>query len=613
MSTLEWLLLILAIFGGLDLAGRGFRLLAGFFPVLLRFQGRIWRVVADTVRVRSFRKKAVAIQIEEVVNQSAYDLQQYLPKGWIKRAKINWVRSGRESLAREGEIILRIRPHTEDDGTLMQALWVYYQHALFPASRDRLPEDLRSSVALAVTRASLQKSRPYLVATFDKSFLTSIPIDRKPVIEKFADCVRLNDYGLLMGPFVREVEAAAGRLQFEADTQKLAGVCEAVLAHMLSFQPLLRYPVKPDEEWALRAPGASYAFLLVSRPPDMRPEIDAYVKRIRSHLDRGVGRIYVIGRQEEREFVHSVIKGILTLRELKGSEFFSLSRDYRGDEGGIGALLTIDDVIARLDVAPRYEEAKSIEVQLAPAQQEQVGSGNPVPLDANGDLAKIAESLVVQLSDYDGAWIPLTSFGNSLRHHMPDFDPREYGGRNLSAVLRRIPSLELDERGIGPNKSVFVRVRNNGMPATATASPIGQERIPEIADLLAAADDSLPLLTSDEFSAVFTAIAEEVNARGYSISNTSKNVRDIVRAKDVSVSRKEIGFILTGLQYYGHRFDRPSDARTLASDFAENLISFAAKRNVSLTPAQKDELRAWVQGSEKTPSDNQDQLERRAR
>src|SRR5690606_25967639 len=80
-----------------------------------------------------------------------------------------------------------------------------------------------------------------------------------------------------------------------------------------------------------------------------------------------------------------------------------------------------------------------------------------------------------QLSDYEGAWISLANFGGVLRDRLPDFSPERYGGRNLLAVLRQLPALEFDERGLGPAKSVFVRMREgtngNQPPVAAPTGP----------------------------------------------------------------------------------------------------------------------------------------------
>jgi hypothetical protein len=99
-NGIEVLLLILAIFGGLDLASRVIKLLVSISPTLLSAQTKLWRYTADGARVAVFRRMAIAATIEEILNQTAFQLEGYLPKGWVRRAKIKWVRAGGRAFCR---------------------------------------------------------------------------------------------------------------------------------------------------------------------------------------------------------------------------------------------------------------------------------------------------------------------------------------------------------------------------------------------------------------------------------------------------------------------------------------------------------------------------------
>ena len=100
---------------------------------------------------------------------------------------------------------------------------------------------------------------------------------------------------------------------------------------------------------------------------------------------------------------------------------------------------------------------------------------------AQNDLAKITEDLIVQLSDYEGAWISLAEFGNALRNQVPEFTPQRYGGRNLVSVLRKLEFLEFDERGAGPAKAVYVRMRAD--TGSTTHSVVSNANEPDYARL----------------------------------------------------------------------------------------------------------------------------------
>ena len=88
MSYMELLLLVLAILGGIDLAKKGVDVVSSSFPHLLSARAKMWKLLADSFTVPAFRRRAIATRVEEVLNQTAFKLQQYLPKRWVKRAKI---------------------------------------------------------------------------------------------------------------------------------------------------------------------------------------------------------------------------------------------------------------------------------------------------------------------------------------------------------------------------------------------------------------------------------------------------------------------------------------------------------------------------------------------
>lgn len=468
MNTVELARLVLTILGGLVIADKGLKVLVALFPRVLTAQSKTWHFVADTIAIRAFRRRAIATGIEAVLNQTAFKLQRHLPTGWVRRVRIRWVRGSQTSQFSDGHIVLRIRPGKNPDHNFIQSLYTYFSSALFPDCRDILPDEIVSSVALAITRASLEGDREYLLGEFDNVFLRNFGEDHRAILDHFGDCVRLNEYGFLMGPFLREVDRVAKDARYSSMRAKIPEMIQQILDHMLAFQPLLRID-KPDDNWFYEGPCTSCGFILVSKPANIRPGIDAYVKRAKSRVQKGIQHLYVIGRYEEREFVYAVIDALLAIRELKGLETFPLFRDYRGDPNGIGALLGLDEMLGKLGLTLRSRDKVQVhsagtpatdKISLAVTSTVGLGDESSLGLDttAQRDLGEVAEDLIIQLSDYDGAWIPLAYFGAELRRQLPEFTPQHYGGRNLISVLRRLDCLEFDERGAGPAKSVYVRL-----------------------------------------------------------------------------------------------------------------------------------------------------------
>ena len=462
--TIEDLKLVLAILGGIVTIAETYKLLVNSFVYLQTVRARVWRFLADVITVHSFRRRAVATRIEEVLNQSAFKLRHHLPKGWIKRASIRWVRISELAMLHEGQIVLRIRPGINHEQSLMQSLYNYFCNALFPETKDILPTDIVSAIALAVTRASLEGEHAYLLEEFDERFIKSLSENQQGILDYYADFVSLNNYGYLMGALIREVDCAASDSRFVLSKAVLNEEIKKITAHMIAFQTKIQIQIQqlPEDSWSYNSnQGTSYGFLLISRPPQTRPAIDAYVKHAQSMVQRGIRRLYVIGRQEEKDFVNTVILAMVNIRELKVVSIFPLFRDYRGKYNGVGAMLAVNEILRGLTLTQRPLEVAQRELPLtAPVSApESVSKLDVATENSDYNLAEIAENIIVQLSNAPKEWIPLTQFGDQLRKQIPDFTPKQYGGRNLMAVLEKMSTLELEKRGDGPAKAVYVRVK----------------------------------------------------------------------------------------------------------------------------------------------------------
>jgi len=460
MSNAEKILIVISIIGAISLIFQGIHLLTILMPRFLSARARFWRFLSDVVKIRYFKRAAIGSRIEQTVNQTAFRLKADLPPDWIKRAKIKWIRNNKMAEFGEGKLVLRVRPQKDQDLNLMNALYSYYAGAIFPNTKAVLPQDITCGVSLAITRVALEEEHPFLLEEFDEHFLNNTKITDQQTIDCFADCVRLNDFGFLMGPFIREVDQAASTSRFGERRDQIPLLIKPMLNHMLNFQNVNLN--LPESAWFFNGPSTSYGFSLVSRPPHTRPPVDTYVQRAQDLLSKGVKRFYVIGRKEEAAFVKSVIKSINSIRELRLVELFRLNKDYRGQGRGLGALFVVDEVLMKLNPNLRWPSA-------ADSLRSQVPDGTSaieadVEFTENVDsLQHLVEQLIISQSDYDNQWIFLGEIGNKLRQEIPDFMPQSYGGHNLHSILKRMESLEFDQRGLGPAKSVYVRIRKENI------------------------------------------------------------------------------------------------------------------------------------------------------
>lgn len=78
----------------------------------------------------------------------------------------------------------------------------------------------------------------------------------------------------------------------------------------------------------------------------------------------------------------------------------------------------------------------------APANVED-SSAKAAPLQLPADAVPILMRVIEQMDTEDG-WVPLGAVGNQLANLAPDFDPRTFGFRKLSDLVRQTEAFELD-------------------------------------------------------------------------------------------------------------------------------------------------------------------------
>ena len=75
-------------------------------------------------------------------------------------------------------------------------------------------------------------------------------------------------------------------------------------------------------------------------------------------------------------------------------------------------------------------------------------------------LIKLIADSISDIAEEDG-WVFLGVLGNLILKKQPDFDPRNYGFKKLVDIIKRIPSVQLDERQTGKNNisHFYVRIK----------------------------------------------------------------------------------------------------------------------------------------------------------
>ncbi len=335
----------LAIAGGIVLALNLLKLLFDLVPKLGALKSDIYRAASSRIRHRSLEKRAIAADIENVVNTAISSLTPELPAGWLSRVRIQWVRTDSLDPLADGDTVLRLRPLGNQDANLVGGIYFALHTALFPGVKEVIPATPRRAAILQLARRTLLKTHPYAVADLEARYVEPAIKDDPETAYYLGHYGTLDDRGFLTTVFIRELATLAIKVRHSEHRITIAEDLKVILEHLLAFAKTPR--AIPDELWQKTTERYSYGFLLVARPYSRITQ--AYVRRANERADNGVSRLYVLGANQEKSFVRAVIRDISHNTRYVLVELVRANRDYRGEDGGICAVFDIKHAQQKAD------------------------------------------------------------------------------------------------------------------------------------------------------------------------------------------------------------------------------------------------------------------------
>lgn len=337
---------ILAFIGGAVLVLTFLKLLLDVIPKLNSFRSYVYRSISGRLKYRALEKRAIASNIEEVINNSVSFLQKELPVAWISKAKIDWVREEIPEELEEEELILRIRPFDDQDQNLMNGIFYFFTKALFRGIKEVVPHLPRKAAVLQLSRRTISKNHPYALSDFERRYLdTAIELDEE-IAYYLGHYNTMDSRGYFTGVYIREVADLAERVRYSPLRSQIVDELREIVNQIASF--IKQYPNHPDELWYRKSEISSYAFLLVARPLPWR-RVDTYVNKALYRANNDIERLYVLGADQEKSFVRKVIGAIAKRTEYSLLEVFEQNKDYRGESGGICAIFDLSAATRETD------------------------------------------------------------------------------------------------------------------------------------------------------------------------------------------------------------------------------------------------------------------------
>ncbi len=343
---------VFAYIGSLTVLIYFIKLLCEVLPNLDKIKAQIYTRISTYFKHKKLEKRAIASNIESVVNSVVKEIKNELPRGWIYKTSIEWVKNDNYEDLDENENIIRMRPLESQDLNLMNGVFFYFTKTLFPGTKEIIPEIIRKSAILQISRRTLNKKHPYVVKKFEKQFIDGAIKLNNIISEYIGKFDALDQKGFFTSAYLREAHELANKVRYSELRTQIKDELSSILSHIQKFLNLYSTTHASDEFWYRIGKANSYGFLLVARP--FHPSTKPYVKRANEHLARGVQRLYVMGVNQERRFFKQVVNAISRDTKYKLLELFHLNKDYRGESGGIAAIF--DSSLNQRETEQRVED-----------------------------------------------------------------------------------------------------------------------------------------------------------------------------------------------------------------------------------------------------------------
>jgi hypothetical protein len=329
----------LEIIGSLSLIFGFIHVLFKVIPQLRNFKNSSINYFAEKFKNKKLQKKAIANNIEKVVNDIVIDVRKELPIGWLKKVSIKWISGNKLIKSEENLLILKLKPLQNQDYNLINGVFHCFNNSLFPDTIDVIPKNIHKASVMLLSKRALITHFPFLKDQFETNIVETAIKSDPTIAEFYGKFDEIDKEGYFTGTFIREVHHIAKCARYNEKRKQIEMEIRELLSHIIIFQN--KKPNSNEDVWFRKGLISNYGFILVAKP--FHSKVDVYVSRALKRAQKGIYRLYVLGCNQERFFFKKVIKAISTIPEYKLIELYKLNRDYRGEKGGVGALLIIED------------------------------------------------------------------------------------------------------------------------------------------------------------------------------------------------------------------------------------------------------------------------------
>jgi small subunit ribosomal protein S1 len=265
--------------------------------------GAIWQVLAGPFKF--LRKKAIRFQIEGPLTKSLKKISQELPEIDIPELKINWVKTDDlETKLKEGKAIIKLKFENDNSRNIIKATSIYVKDAFLSNSKPYLSPNFTKAIDLTVTKKILLNANLKNKGNIIPLFINENKNVSSEVFEKCEKFEEIDDNGLFTRVILRELNGLGERLFGRTPKQQ----------HHIESEEFLNFVHNVvireyDDNTPLVYNNNIFkvGFLLVAKAETYNTYgLEAYYRRIRLSLAKGVKTFYLLARTDKVEILEKV-------------------------------------------------------------------------------------------------------------------------------------------------------------------------------------------------------------------------------------------------------------------------------------------------------------------
>ena len=174
-------------------------------------------------------------------------------------------------------------------------------------------------------------------------------------------------------------------------------------------------------------------------------------------------------------------------------------------------------------------------------------------------------------------------------------DSRWAGAGTFKNLLQSADNLEF-EIATSPSPGYLYDPKRHDLPTDEAETDV--DVTPELNALIGLVYQATgtPNLTPKQYAVLFRAVAADLKENPYNLTKTSKTVRDRCIEEGESISRSNVSYVLKGIIYKGHRFNKRDSAKSLANVYRESVLARCEDVELKLDDREKEMVGTWVAG-----------------